>query len=187
MEDFSAETTRSVAPVPFLREKRILTTGAIVVAADQLTKQIVVRTIKDDSEMVVVVEGFLKFVNWHNTGAAWSIFPDSSIALAILSLVALSALIRFRHHFEIDTNIGKIAMGMLIGGIIGNMIDRFAYQHVIDFIRFYIRRKETGELGYPAFNIADIGICIGVGLLFVMAWREERKKEQNGGEEKKGA
>ena len=73
---------------------------------------------------------------------------------------------------------------MLIGGIIGNMIDRLAYQHVIDFIRFYINRRESGEMGYPAFNIADIGICIGVGLLFVMAWREQKKTEEKGEKEK---
>lgn len=182
MKDDTAEST----PLPILQEKQILSTAAIVVVADQLTKQIVVRTIKENTEAVVIVEGFLKFVNWHNTGGAWSIFPDSSIPLAILSLVALCALIRYRQHFEIDTKTGKIAMGMLIGGIIGNMIDRFAYQHVIDFIRFYIHRRGTEELGYPAFNIADFGICIGVGLLFVMAWREEKKTAQTKGEEERG-
>jgi len=184
MEDSSAESAPSAAPIPFVKEKKIITTAAIVLAADQASKQIVVHTIENTSEGEVVVEGFLKFVNWHNTGAAWSIFQDSSMTLAILSLVALSALIRFRKHFEIDTNIGKIAMGMLIGGIIGNMIDRLAYQHVIDFIRFYINRRESGEMGYPAFNIADIGICIGVGLLFVMAWREQKKTEEKGEKEK---
>ena len=151
-----------------------------MLAADQITKQIVVRTIEHESEGVEVIEGFLKFVNWYNTGAAWSIFQDSSMALAILSFVALVALVRFRHQFEIHTNNGKLAMGMLIGGIIGNMIDRLAYQHVIDFIRFYIYRRggdSLHEVGYPAFNIADMGICIGVGLLFVMAWRAQKPEE----------
>jgi len=58
------------------------------------------------------------------------------------------------------------------------MIDRIAYQHVIDFIRFYIERREGGTLGYPAFNIADIGICVGVGILFVMAWRGQKELER---------
>ena len=185
MEESSEETATSAAVVPFKQEKKIITTAAIITGGDQVTKQIVVNTIEHNSEGVVVVEGFLKFVNWYNTGAAWSLFQDSSIPLAILSLVALIALIRFRHQFEIETSTGKIAIGMLIGGIIGNMIDRIAHQHVIDFIRFNINRRGGGELGYPAFNIADVGICVGVGLLFVMTWREQ-KREEKGENEKKG-
>ena len=166
-----------VKPVPFFQEKRILTIAAIVLAADQLTKQMVVHTI-DTTEQVVLIEGFLKLVNWHNTGAAWSQFQGKSIHLAIISFIALGALIHYRYHFEIQTKTGKAAMGMLIGGIIGNLIDRVAYQHVVDFIRFYLHQRGGGEIGYPAFNIADMGICAGVGLMFVLAWREQSAKEQ---------
>jgi signal peptidase II len=186
MEESSEETASSVVNVPFIQEKKIISAAAIILAADQATKKIVVNTIEHNSEGVVVVEGFLKFVNWYNTGAAWSMFQDSSIPLAILSLVALIALIRFRHQFEIETSMGKIAIGMLVGGILGNMIDRIAYQHVIDFIRFNITQRGGGEMGYPAFNIADVGICAGVGLLFVMTWRE-KKREETGENEKEGS
>ena len=107
MEEREAETGPDVAAAPVFQEKKIMATAAIVLGADQFTKQIVVHSIEHNSEGVVVVEGFLKFVSWYNTGAAWSLFQDSSIPLAILSLVALIALIRFRHQFEIETNIGK--------------------------------------------------------------------------------
>mgnify|MGYP001224943036 CR=1 FL=1 len=223
MEEPTAEKAPAAAQVPFLQEKRILTTGAIVLAADQLTKQIVVRTIDPEAE-VVVIEGFLKFVHWHNTGAAWSMFKDSSIPLAILSIVALGALISFRKQFEIHTRTGKLAMGMLMGGIMGNIIDRLvvtikqgaekiaekeaqgsawasgkmgdflqdAFQWVVhttrmgegvvDFIRFHIipRGQMSGphNPGWPAFNIADMGICIGVGLMLVMAWKEKQEEEK---------
>jgi signal peptidase II len=186
MEESSEETAASVVNVPFVKEKKIITSAAIILGADQATKQIVIKTIEHNSEGVVVVEGFLKFVNWHNTGAAWSMFQDSSLPLAILSLVALIALIRFRHQFEIETSTGKIAIGMMIGGILGNMIDRIVHHHVIDFVRFNINRRGGGELGYPAFNIADVGICVGVGLLFVLTWREQ-KREETGGNAKKGS
>ena len=185
MEHPTEEKATSRASIPFKEEKKIISTAAIIVGADQVTKQIVAHTIEHTGEGIVVIEGFLVFVNWYNTGAAWSLFQDSGTALAILSLVAMCALIRFRNHFEIETNIGKIAIGMLIGGILGNMIDRIAYQHVIDFIRFYIDRKGGGSLGYPAFNIADIGICIGVGVLFVMAWRSQKELERSEKNEKK--
>ena len=134
----------------------------------------------------MIIEGFLKFVNWHNTGAAWSQFKDKSLQLAGISVIALGALIYWRHQFEIRTQTGKLAMGMLIGGIVGNLIDRVAYQHVVDFIRFYIKPRGTEPIGYPAFNIADMGICVGVGLLFVMAWREQEADETEAGETETG-
>ncbi len=177
MDETKAEAPPSGEPVSFFEEKRILATAAIVLVADQITKQMVIRTI-GDNDNTIVIEGFLRFVNWKNTGAAWSMFEGSSLALAALSVVALIALIKYRHHFETHTPTGKLALGLLIGGILGNLIDRVAYQHVIDFVRFYIIRSDGTEAGYPAFNIADMGICIGVGLLFLLAWREGSPDEE---------
>jgi signal peptidase II len=105
-------------------------------------------------------------------------FQGRSLPLAALSVVAMIALIRYRHHFETHTPSGKLALGLLIGGILGNLIDRVAYQYVIDFVRFYLIRNDGTEMGYPAFNIADMGICIGVGLLFLLAWREGPPTEE---------
>jgi signal peptidase II len=169
------EEKGATEPVSFFQEKRVIVVAAIVLIADQVTKQIVVNTI-DTEGKVILIEGFLKFVNWQNTGAAWSQFQGKSLQLAAISLVALGALIHYRHHFGIHTKTGKLAMGMLIGGILGNLIDRVAYQHVVDFIRFYLYQRGGGEIGYPAFNIADTGICVGVGLLFVQAWKEQPEK-----------
>lgn len=175
------DATEPNGPVPFLQEKRILLTAALVLLADQLTKLIVINVI-DTSQQVIVIEGFLKFVNWHNTGAAWSQFQGKSLQLAVISVIAMGALIYWRHQFEIRTQTGKLAMGMLIGGIVGNLIDRVVHQHVVDFVRFYLKQRGGNEIGYPAFNIADMGICVGVGLLFVMAWREQEADESEAGE-----
>ena len=172
----SSGATEPEGTVPFLQETRILVTAAIVLVADQLTKLIVINAI-DPKEQIVVIEGFLKFVNWHNTGAAWSQFQGKSLQLAVISMFALGALIYWRHQFEIRSAHGKLAMGLLIGGIVGNLIDRVVHQHVVDFIRFYLKQRGGTEIGYPAFNIADIGICVGVGLLFIMAWRVQETEE----------
>ena len=177
MEEPKAEAAPPSENVSFFEEKSILATAAIVLVADQITKLLVLRAL-EGNETKIVIEGFLRFVNWKNTGAAWSMFEGSSLPLAALSVVALIALIKYRHHFETHTPTGKLALGLLIGGIIGNLIDRVAYQHVIDFVRFYLIRSDGSELGYPAFNIADMGICIGVGLLFLLAWREGSPEEE---------
>jgi signal peptidase II len=183
MEETPAEAPSPGEPVSFFEEKRILTTAAIVLVADQITKQLVIRAL-GTGDTKEVIEGFFRIVNWQNTGAAWSMFEGSSLPLAALSAVALIALIKYRHHFETHTPTGKLALGLLIGGILGNLIDRVAYQHVIDFIRFYIIRSDGTPLGYPAFNIADMGICVGVGLLFLLAWREGTPDEEDKEEKK---
>jgi hypothetical protein len=59
-------------------------------------------------------------------------------------------------------------MGLIYGGILGNIADRIVRGHVVDFLYFYIIQRSGKELGFPAFNIADLSICIGVGLMFVL-------------------
>src|SRR6185295_10812449 len=108
----------------------------------------------------VVIDGFFKLVHWGNTGAAWSLFRGNNELLAIVALVALLALFLTRHHFDSRTFLGQIAFGLIFGGIAGNLTDRLlpARHEVIDFIYFYIRRSNGGEVGFPAFNVADSAI-----------------------------
>jgi len=143
-----------------------------VLALDQFTKFLVLRWL-DFAEEVVVVEGFFKFVHWGNTGAAWSLFSDNNKLLAVVSVAALILLFMVRRHFDMRTPASKIALGLLFGGIMGNLVDRLARQHVIDFLRFYIFQRGGGEVGFPAFNVADSAICVGVGLMFVLSWRND--------------
>ena len=156
--------------------RRIAAIGLVVYGLDQLTKWCVLNSVPKGSEGIVVIPGFFKLVNWGNTGAAFSMFFNNNAALAIIALVALLVLILSRHHFESRTLLGQIAFGLIFGGIIGNLTDRLlpSRQQVIDFIRFYIERP-TGEVGFPAFNIADSGICVGVALVFWITWRTEGK------------
>lgn len=135
---------------------------------DQLSKLAVLRFLGFQEEFVVF-DGFFKFVHWGNTGAAWSLFRDNNSLLAIVSLVALLILIAGRRHFETGTRLGDYAMGMVFGGIIGNIIDRFVHGHVVDFLYFHLYRRSGEELGFPAFNVADSSICIGVLILFILS------------------
>jgi len=152
-----------------------------ILLLDQLTKYIVLRFL-GRAEEKVIIDGFFKFVHWTNTGAAWSLFHDNNHMLAIISLIAFGALVIFRHHFEAHTKLGQIALGLMFGGILGNAVDRLHPDryHVIDFLYFFVYKRGGGEAGFPAFNIADMAICTGVGLLFLLSW-------QNGAEEMKKA
>ena len=83
--------------------------------------------------------------------------------MAIVALVALVVLFFTRHHFDARTTLGQFAFGLICGGIVGNLIDRIRVGSVIDFLYFYVQQRGGGEIGFPAFNVADSAICTGVG------------------------
>ena len=161
----------SLFPLSLTSTQRISRLAGAVFLTDQLTKLIVLKLLGPNEERLVV-DGFFKFVHWQNTGAAFSMFRHNNGILAVISFGALVALWRFRQHFEIQRIQGQIAIGLLLGGIAGNLLDRILpqRQHVIDFLYFHIHPRGGGELGFPAFNVADSAICIGVGLLVILSW-----------------
>jgi signal peptidase II len=151
---------------------RIALIALAVVGLDQLTKSLVLRFLGYTKEKEVI-DGFFKFVHWGNTGAAWSLFPGNNELLAVVALVALVVLFFSRHHFDSGRLTGQFALGLIFGGIIGNLIDRLTVKHVIDFLYFYVEQRGGKEIGFPAFNVADAAICTGVGLIFLLTWRGE--------------
>ena len=157
--------------------KRMAILAAGIIIFDQVTKFFVLKTLSFGYGEKIIVPGFFKFVHWGNTGAAWSMFHGNNELLAIISLLALLALFLFRHHFDTRTTLGQISLGLIFGGIIGNLIDRLFRNHVIDFVYFYLRQRDGREIGFPAFNVADTAICTGVGLLFLLAWRHDSQSE----------
>ncbi len=157
--------------------RRIAMIAVLVIALDQLTKQLVLRFLGYAQEKVVI-DGYFKLVHWGNTGAAWSLFRGNNELLAGVAIVALLVLILSRHHFDSRTFLSQVAFGFIFGGIVGNLIDRLWAGHVIDFIYFYIQQPGGREIGFPAFNVADSAICTGVGLVFLITWRSDRKAKQ---------
>jgi signal peptidase II len=164
----------------------VLRLALAVVFFDQLTKLFVLKYL-GFAEEKTIVKGFFKLVHWGNTGAAWSMFSGNNGLLAAIAIVALFVLFLSRHHFNIHTLGGQISLGLIFGGIVGNLIDRLlpSRRHVIDFLYFYVYRRDAeGQIAsFPAFNLADTAICVGVGLLFILSWQTE---PADVGPEKKG-
>jgi signal peptidase II len=168
---------------------RIALLALVIFTLDQFTKWLVLRSLGFYEEKIII-PGFFKFVHWGNTGAAWSLFSGNNGALALVGLLALVALFLTRHHFDSHTLTGQIAFGLIFGGIAGNLADRLFRHEVVDFIRFYMQlRGNGGEIGFPAFNVADTAICTGVGLIFLITWKNEhlpkRQKESDTGFQRK--
>jgi signal peptidase II len=152
--------------------RRIAALALFIFALDQFSKWLVLNLLEPWEERIII-PGFFKFVHWGNTGAAWSLFRGNNGVLALIAIVALVALFLSRHHFESHTLTGQIAFGLIFGGIAGNLADRIFRHAVVDFLYFYMQPRGGGEIGFPAFNIADSAICTGVGLIFLITWKNE--------------
>jgi signal peptidase II len=139
---------------PWLRATLVL---AVVVAVDQLTKHAVNADIVEGEERKLLPG--VELVNTRNHGVAFGFLPGSHIAITILIGVALLALLVY---FALHTRERLIWLptGMLIGGAIGNVVDRLREGSVTDFIKL--------PLGWPPFNLADMSITFGVLILFLV-------------------
>jgi signal peptidase II len=153
--------------------KRMVLVAGLVLIFDQLTKQLVLRLLGYGQQWVIF-EGFFKMVCWGNPGAAWSLFYGKNKLLAVVAFLALVGLYLNRRHFDFHTISGQCALGLISGGILGNLVDRVHVGYVIDFLYFYLLPRGTGEIGFPAFNLADAAICTGVLIVFLLAWRNEQ-------------
>jgi len=143
-----------------------------VLIADQLSKQAIVASLPfpsygADHGAITVIRNFFYIVHVGNTGAAWSMFSGQSLLLAIFALVTLIAIFLWRRALGLKELKTQICFGLLCGGIVGNVIDRLRYGHVIDFIDLHF-----GSYTYPRFNVADSGICIGVMLYLWQSLRD---------------
>lgn len=172
--------TRDSMPPAFLRPKglgarldayRLLwIIGIVVFVLDQLTKVWVAARIPfnplhahgGDFDFEVV-RGFFYLIHVGNTGAAWSMFSNRSILLAVLAGGTLVAIFFWRHSLGLRARPAQVCFGLLCGGILGNLVDRLVHGHVIDFIDLHFT---PFDYIYPTFNVADSGICVGV-LLYI--------------------
>jgi signal peptidase II len=140
-----------------------------VVVADQLTKLGIRASLLEGQSLFEA--GFFRIVYTHNTGAAFGLFPGQSFALAILAILGASLLLVYalviRHRFSpLNNLLAWTALGLVLGGIVGNLIDRLRLGAVTDFI----------SLGWwPAFNIADSAVVVG-GILFACSLLRLAKK-----------
>jgi len=167
--------------MPLSPNRRIACLAAIVFFLDQATKLVVLNNLGYAQEKLII-PGVFKFIHLGNTGAAWSMFRGNNSILAIVALAALIVLFLARHHFGARTPLGQVALGLIFGGILGNIFDRVlpGRNHVIDFLYFFINRNDGSERwSFPAFNIADTAICAGVGLVFLLSWKQEIPEEKS--------
>jgi signal peptidase II len=146
----------------------------VVTVLDQGTKWFVREHIAY-GELIEVIPGFMNLTHLTNTGAAWGMFSSQNLSLTVLSVVMLALMVIFRRSFLSDTLWHRIALGLLCGGIIGNLVDRIKLRGVTDFLDFY-----AGGWHWPSFNVADSAICVGVSIYIVTTLLESRREATPG-------
>jgi signal peptidase II len=146
-----------------------------VFVLDQVTKALIVMNLPTGTygppHHIPIIPGFFNLVHVGNTGAAWSLLAGKSTMLALLAFTTLAAIFLWRRSLGLRLLQVQISFGLLCGGIVGNLVDRLVYKHVIDFLDFHF-----GSYTYPTFNIADSGICVGVGIYL---WYSFKTPQQN--------
>jgi signal peptidase II len=145
-----------------------------VVLLDQLSKYWIVSNFTP-GESQVVIRGFFDLTYLHNTGAAFGLLAGQpsvmrQVFFVGIALVALAVLLIFHHRMQKQSVWFTLAFGLIGGGAVGNLIDRLHYGSVVDFLDFYI-----GSHHWPAFNVADSAICVGVGLFIVTSYLLDRR------------
>lgn len=160
------------------RYKWLLVLTALVFLLDQLSKLWILRALPLGAyyppDAIVIVPDFFHIVHLGNTGAAWGMFQGMSHWLALLAGAALVAIFLFRRYLNLHLLPVQITFGLLSGGIAGNLIDRARHGYVVDFLDFHF-----GTFTWPAFNIADAGICVGVILYLAFAFLHPTALDEN--------
>jgi signal peptidase II len=142
---------------PALRRASFWAAAGTVIALDQLTKGLV-RALLDRGESWPRADWPVHIRYVTNTGAAFGILRDQTAFLTVMALIGLAAIYLYYRYPPFDHLIAPIAIGMMLGGAIGNLIDRLRLGRVTDFIDLP---------HYPEFNVADSSISVGIIILIV--------------------
>lgn len=134
----------------------------ILVVIDQLTKIWAVNSLKDLGPREII-PNFLSFTYVENSGAAFGIFANNTLLLAIISTIILAFLVYFIFSSKITSNLTLVSLILVVAGGIGNVIDRFKHGYVVDFIDVQIPFLRD----FPVFNFADCCVTVGAILLVI--------------------
>jgi len=153
-----------------LKRVHYLVISLAVIVLDAWTKWLVADRI-DTHEAVPIIPNFFQLVHVRNTGAAFGIGANAESQLVPLMLNAgaiavFCVVVVYALRSAVTDRLLQSGLHLILGGAIGNLIDRFRFRYVVDFLDVYATWGGR-EHHWPAFNVADSAICIGIGLLFL--------------------
>ena len=144
--------------------------AAFVVALDQISK-LWVNSHLDLNETIPLV-GCLSLTHARNTGSAFGLFANQAFLLTLVAIVGLVVILLFYRYLSKSNILGILALGLVFGGALGNLIDRLRFGYVTDFVDVRL----WGDFHWPAFNVADSAITVGSIVLAIFVFLTFRKE-----------
>ena len=149
----------------------VIIISVILFIIDQISKILIIKYI-DINHSIELIKNFFYLTYTHNEGAAFSILTGQRIFLILIAITILVILFNYIRKNKIKTKVESVAFSLIIGGSLGNLIDRIARGYVVDFLDFKIF-----GYNYPIFNLADTFIVVGVFLLLILTFRKEHNND----------
>ncbi|MGA5660006.1 lipoprotein signal peptidase LspA [Bacillus bombysepticus] len=143
-----------------------------VIAIDQISKWLIVKNMELGTS-IPIIDNVLYITSHRNRGAAWGILENEMWFFYIITVVFVVFIVFYMKKYAKTDKLLGISLSLILGGAIGNFIDRVFRQEVVDFIHVYIF-----SYNYPVFNIADSALCIGVVLIIIQTLLEGKKAKE---------
>ena len=149
----------------------LLAIALLVIILDQWSKGLIRRNLVLGEEIYPIpfLAPFFRFTYWQNTGAAFGMFQNANILLLTLAVIIAAAVIWYYHRAVDEPLLYRVSLGLILGGALGNMIDRVQLGFVTDFIA-------VGR--FPVFNVADSSVTVGVVLMLLGLLLQEHKEKK---------
>ena len=153
-----------------------------------LATKIAIDTHLSYADRIPIISGFFYLTHVRNTGAAFGLFADAPqvyrlVFFVSVSLIAVGIIIAFYRKLSPGDRLAALALGLILGGAVGNLIDRIFRQEVIDFLHFRLWRGYS----WPDFNVADSAIVVGVGLLVLELLATEGEQRGSASDSESGS
>ena len=144
----------------------------MIIILDQITKWFIVKKI-ELHESIPIIENFFAITSHRNKGAAWGMLQGQMTFFYIVTVIVVIGIIYMLHKHAKENKLLAISLSVILGGAIGNFIDRLFRKEVVDFLDFTIFSYD-----FPIFNVADSALTIGVILVIIATFLEERKTKE---------
>ncbi len=144
----------------------------VVLIADQVSKRLIINNLElyETVQPIPALSAVFQLTRSENVGAAFGFLPQAGDLFLIIAIIVTIAMIYVYPRIADDKMLARVAIGLVVGGALGNAADRIQYGHVVDFIHYRLSIIGISNVS----NLADHAIVLGVGLVFLDSWRSER-------------
>ena len=164
------EDSVAITPTPSLPQRIwvLLAVAVVVIVADQITKRLIEASVGLYDNVIITswLSPYLTFTHAQNTGAAFSLLPQGGAVFFVVGIIVAALILYYAPRLPVGDWVSRVALGMQLGGLTGNLIDRVRQGHVTDFVHFQIPQL---SFDWPVFNVADSCIVVGVIILIAVS------------------